>query len=285
MGVMDQATNPIDRAAVFKQRRLLLLFTFALTAIHGLGVELGNTVSSQGLVLTFKPITIIWVLWICWAWAFWRYWQYERAFADQALTNHRYSLWGKHATAAILQHFSEKNRSGEFKDNGLAPEDNISIVVNNSGAFRPENGFEDNLWEFPNLKLTAPKYHKNQQTTYASIEVNYTFDFDDVKRIKAAVERELFVRHTSFADFKVPYLLVWFAPMAFAASFAWSWYHNGTLPFSNPQITEILGDAPWCTVGASEHVLYCRYYSELQCRKIGLVDYSETFCVTSPKIR
>lgn len=207
---MSDNPEVIDRSAVFRQRRLLLSFSFALAAIHILDVQLSGNVTAQGLVLTFKhPQILVYVLWLAWPWSLWRYWQYEKVYRDTALEVARMAIATRMTEEAITKGIQERVRVGAYKQR-VNPTATIIAKIPIGETFTPTLYSQD-TWVFPNASLYVVDERGGEQGPVDG-GANYSLDSQEVAAIKRSMVRELTRRHPSFADFKAPYWLAMTAP-------------------------------------------------------------------------
>jgi len=226
---MPDSTDVIDRASVFKQRRLLLTFSFALAAIHALDVQLSGNVTAQGLVLTFQhPQVLVIVLWIAWPWSLWRYWQYERHYADGVLFTAREAVAMRICEGEITKRIQEGVKQGHYTGQLVRESDAVTVKIPIGEQFT-EYRYAESEWVFPNLNLYVQKPDHGLSGPVQG-GANCSFSEEEVGRMKRSIELELIRRNPSFADFKAPYWIAMVAPLALlyqhlwpVVSCHWSW--------------------------------------------------------------
>ncbi|MDB5392903.1 MAG: hypothetical protein JWM91_409 [Rhodospirillales bacterium] len=204
----------IDRPELLKQRRVLLGFTFALTAIHLLDVTLKDEVTVQGIVFSFKnPEVVVAGLWIAWFWAVWRYWQYERTYANGPLQSDRLAEYDRAAAAAVTAAIQGAVDRGDYEKRGVSAGQSIRVTISAGDQFYTPG--DDREWAYPNLEIVVVGEDQSARSLKrVQGGVNCTLDRKDVAEIKRSVERRLFLRYPHFADWKAPYFLMWLAPLA-----------------------------------------------------------------------
>jgi hypothetical protein len=226
--IATENPDPITRKDMLKQRRLLLGFTFALTAIHGLPVILmKDQIEYQGTALWFgNGYLLVVAIWIAWGWSWWRYVQYYNAFDDKARTADFQTLCDYGAEALLTKVMQEKIANGAFQQVPIGIEPNeklISVGVKNTGAVLKDLNdrirqvvpvsvnVKDSVWQFPNLALVTRRSGEDRlRINGTSIEL----DSKEVAGIKKAATRELALRYPHFLDWKGPFYLLWLAPAA-----------------------------------------------------------------------
>lgn len=206
--------DEIDRPELLKQRRLLLSFTFILTAIHLLDVELGGSVTVQGLVLTFKHSWLIVLsLWIAWAWSVWRYWQYESSYRGHTFLYDRMREYDRQAQISVVSALRKAIEQGQYGDRRLRSGEPIHVSDASGGQLAAARGNEKE-WEFLNLEVSIGAPAPGMPMRKLDGGANCTLDAQKVTEIKRAVEADLRVKHPYYADWKAPYLLLWLAPIS-----------------------------------------------------------------------
>jgi hypothetical protein len=209
--MIEPGPNVVERTDLFRQRRLLLVLTFVLTAIHGLDVEIGTTVTAQGLVLTFKrPDLLLVSLWTAWAWSLYRYWQYQRMHTVRGLESAR-QLEGRPLIQAAVEEVLQKAiDAGQYAERGLKPGDRVACSSASGESFHLPDC--DRELVYPNLHL-----HKLERR---AIPVtgggNCTLDVRTVRRIRRETERKVRMKYPFFTDIFVPYYFALLAPAALA---------------------------------------------------------------------
>lgn len=207
-------SKAIDRATVLKQRRLLLTFTFLLAAVHLLDVKLSGSANVQGLVATFKhPWAIVVALWLAWAWSWWRYWQHEHVHRRSAVMNDLVAQARPLVQKAISAAIKQAAASGLYADRGVDPDDKVWGSGTDAHGSGPDINWDDREWEFPNVQVHHAKPGE-QQGKLLQGGANCTLDTREVRRIKRTARRSVLIADTNFADWKVPYFLLWLAPAA-----------------------------------------------------------------------
>jgi len=202
----------ITRADMLKQRRLLLGVTFVLAAIYFLNVEVGNSATFQGLVVTFDhPAAIILALWITWAWAWWRYWHYEREYSSDALLSDRLNIWQRRAEALLSAEIQLRVDRGDYNSQGLKPGDRIRAEPSTWREVDLRDSKEE--WDFGSLEIWKVNEPIGGRKTGGT---NVRLGASEVREIKRVTERELRIRYRHFADWKTLYYLLWLAPIAAA---------------------------------------------------------------------
>jgi hypothetical protein len=204
----------ISKADLLKQRRLLLGFTFVLAAIHALDVEIGDNVTAQGLVLTFKhPGFLVAALWVAWAWSCWRYWQYERSFGKFTFALDRQRLYDERVRAAVTRGIETAANRGDYADRGLPPGERISVSSPGTGPLTTPPGNERE-WFFRDLDVWIGEPQPGMPMKQLKGGANYRLERAEVDAIKRSAETELLLKYPHFADWKAPYFLLWLAPIA-----------------------------------------------------------------------
>jgi hypothetical protein len=225
-----EGRDRVDRADLLKQRRLLLGFTFVLAAIHGLDVDVGSSVTVQGIVLSFKHAWLLVVaLWIAWIWAVWRYWQYERSFSSAALEGDRHRLRSQRARQAVQNGIYAAAQRGDYADRGLGPRQGFTVSDSGPGPLTAPRDDRLEEWTWTNLQVAIGQPDPGMPLTLLKGGANFRLEKAEVSAIKRSVDAELLLKHPHFADWKAPYLLMWLAPLAglvalvryVAATWAW----------------------------------------------------------------
>jgi hypothetical protein len=149
-----EGRDRVDRTDLLKQRRLLLGFTFLLAAIHGLDVDVGSSVTVQGIVLSFKHAwLLVAALWVAWVWAVWRYWQYERSFSSAALYNDRQRLRTQRAVLAVTDGIYAAAQRGDYAERGLGPRQGFSVSSSGTGPLAAPTDDRLEEWTWSNLQI------------------------------------------------------------------------------------------------------------------------------------
>ena len=205
----------VSRPDLLKQRRLLLGFTFLLAAIHGLDVDIGTSVTVQGVVLSFKHAwLLVATLWVAWAWAVWRYWQYERSFTSHTLSAERLQLWSDRAAMAVKSGIFAAVQRGDYADRLLPPGEGFDVSDPRTGPVMAPADVRLEEWMWPNLEVSIGQPAPGMPRKMLQGGANFRLGKAEVAAIKRAVEAELLLKHPHFADWKAPYWLMWLAPLA-----------------------------------------------------------------------
>lgn len=211
--MIEPGPNVVERAELFRQRRMLLVLTFLLAAIHGLDVEIGTTVSAQGLVLTFKrPDLLLVSIWIAWVWSLYRYWQYQRTYTVHGLESARQLVGRPLITAAVDKVIHEAIDAGQYSNRGLQPGDRVSC---SSSSGHPLH-YPDSDRELQFQSLTMHKRENGKLTQPVSGGGNCTLDTQTVSRIRREAERKVRLKYPFFTDVVAPYYFALLAPVALA---------------------------------------------------------------------
>lgn len=210
-------TNPefeSFRAALFRQRRLLLWLSFALVAYYGAEMHLGKQIESQGLKLDIdRPQFIVVAAWLAWAWALWRYWQYERTHADVAYeAGRRFEILrsaAEHGARKLLVEI----RAGQYAERGIPADYNIDVKLPLAPSAEPMNGGGHRI---ERLYVTATS-RDSKVTNELNCSVNLTAL--EVNFAEREGTRVFQLTRPYAVDYKAPYWLALLAPIAAAIHF------------------------------------------------------------------
>ncbi len=209
--------DTIDRASIFRQRRLLLAATFALVAFHFLRATLSQHVSTPIVDLDYQAtrFQVGFALWSTWAWGLIRYYQYEKSFTNDALDQHRAQATERVCVRAISIALQQAVDEGSYRNRNLMPGTKIEILTSTALQFQPLN--QTTGWVFPSIPV---KYmDPSGDWNWLDGGANLSFTSEETIRLQRAIEIRLFRDYPHFTDFKVPYVIAALAPIAALVDF------------------------------------------------------------------
>jgi hypothetical protein len=193
----------IDRASVFRQRRLLFAVTFAICAFHYLHASPAESFSIGAF--SFKHSAsrgqIGVALWIMWFWAVIRYRQYEKTFRNDALSQHRERLTTLVCIEAANRAIQAAVRSGTYESRGVGRDQIVEVILSPDVTVLPLEG--PTGWALPNLMVRVRK--PDGGWTWLQGGANCSFSESEVIAMQKQIEQRLIIDYPHFTDFKVPY--------------------------------------------------------------------------------
>jgi hypothetical protein len=208
--MIEPSPKVVEKADLFRQRRMLLSLTFLLAAIHGLDVKLGTTMSTQGLVLTFeRPGLLLLSLWIAWGWGLYRYWQHQRLYAAPWLEASRQAEGRPLVKSAVEKVINEAIDKGQYATRGLNPGDRVNCSLSDGKPLYLPSFDED-------ANFTSLTLRKVGDSKAVEGGGNCTLPPAVVRRIRSETSRRVVLKYPFFTDLFAPYVLALFAPVALA---------------------------------------------------------------------
>lgn len=212
----------IDRASVFRQRRLLLAATFVLVGFHYFHASLSDEIETAIITLRHSSTRFEAgiVLWMIWTYSLVRYRQYESAFRNDALEQHRARVMTQECVKATSAAIQQGVRDGLYESRGVGRDRKIEVSLSPEGTLLPL--LERNEWRFPNLTVRIQDGEHDWR--WLDGGANCALDPAEVKAILRKIDKRLRVEFPHFTDFKVPYWFALLAPVALLYEIIHQWW-------------------------------------------------------------